>query len=78
MNIHVYLSILVVYFLGFIGMYFYSLKQDEECGLERNPKEALLLAVIWLIPTVIVIIWIAVEKIIRQVRATYHRNKKNG
>lgn len=78
MNIHVYLSILVVYFLGFIGMYFYSIKQDEECGLERNPKEALLLAVIWLIPTVIVIIWIAVEKIIRLVRATYHRNKKNG
>lgn len=78
MNIHVYLSILVIYFLGFIGMYFYSLKQDEECGLERNPKEALLLAVIWFIPTIIVIIWILVEKIIHLVRAAYNRYKKNG
>ncbi len=78
MNIHIYLSILVVYCLGFICMYFYSLKRDEECGLERNPKEALLLAVIWFIPTPIVIIWILVEKIIHLVRATYNRNKKNG
>lgn len=78
MNIHIYLSILVVYYLGFICMYFYSLKRDKECGLERNPKEALLLAVIWFIPTIIVIIWIAVEKIIRLARATYNRNKKNG
>lgn len=78
MNIHIYLSILVVYFLGFICMYFYSLKRDEECGLERNPKEALLLAFVWFIPTIIVIIWVTVEKIIRLVRASYNRNKKNG
>lgn len=78
MNICIYLSILVVYCMGFICMYFYSLKRDKECGLERNPKEALLLAVIWFIPTIIVIIWIAVEKIIRQVRATYNWNKTNG
>lgn len=78
MNIHIYLSILVVYCLGFICMYFYSLKRDKECGLERNPKEALFLAVIWFIPTIIVIIWIAVEKIIRLVHATYNRIKKNS
>ncbi len=73
-----YLAVLVVYVFGFAGMYFYSLKRDDECGLERNPKEALLLAVIWFIPTPIVIIWILVEKIIHLVRATYNRNKKNG
>ncbi|ELK1250000.1 hypothetical protein R4R92_004481 [Citrobacter freundii] len=78
MNIHVYLSILVVYFLGFLGMYFYSLKQDEECGLERNPKEALLFALFWFVLIPILLIWIVVEKIIHLVRATYNRNKKNG
>lgn len=78
MNIHVYLSILVVYFLGFIGMYFYSLKQDEECGLERNPKEALLLALFWFVLIPILLLLIVVEKIIHLVCAAYNRYKKNG
>lgn len=78
MNIHVYLSILVVYFLGFIGMYFYSLKQDDECGLERNPREAFVFGLLWVVITPILFFWIVIEKIIRLVRATYNRNKKNG
>ncbi|EBZ5074297.1 hypothetical protein I9Y19_004813 [Citrobacter freundii] len=78
MNIHVYLSILVIYFLGFLGMYFYSLKRDDECGLERNPREAFVFGLLWVVITPILFFWIVIEKIIRLVRATYNRNKKNG
>lgn len=78
MNIHVYLSILVIYFLGFLGMYFYSLKRDDECGLERNPRETFVFGLLWVVITPILFFWIVIEKIIRLVRATYNRNKKNG
>ncbi|EKQ7213306.1 hypothetical protein [Citrobacter meridianamericanus] len=73
-----YLVMLVVYILGFAGMFFYSLKRDEDCDLERNPREALLFALFWFVLIPILLIWIVVEKTIHLVRVTYNRNKKNG
>ncbi|HIB8910275.1 MULTISPECIES: hypothetical protein [Citrobacter] len=73
-----YLVMLVVYILGFAGMFFYSLKRDEDCDLERNPKEAFLFGLFWFVLIPILLIWIVVEKIIHLVRVTYNRNKKNG
>ena len=73
-----FLTSLIVYLLGFSVMYFYSLKRDDECGLERNSREAFVFGLLWVVITPILIFWIAIEKIIRLVRATYNRNKKNG
>ncbi|EJY4260342.1 TPA: hypothetical protein MNC23_004143 [Citrobacter freundii] len=72
------LTSLIVYLLGFAVMYFYSLKRDDECGLERNPREAFVFGLLWVVITPILFFWIVIEKIIRLVRATYNRNKKNG
>lgn len=73
-----FLTSLIVYLLCFAGMYFYSLKRDDECGLERNPREAFLLGLFWFAPIAIFVIWIVVEMIINLLRDTYNRNKKNG
>ncbi|WP_454741018.1 hypothetical protein [Citrobacter freundii] len=73
-----YLVMLVVYILGFSGMFFYSLKRDEDCDLERNPGEAFLFGLFWFVIIPIIIVWFVVEKFIHLVRATYNRNKKNG
>lgn len=73
-----YLTSLIIYLLGFAVMYFYSLKRDDECGLERNPREAFVFGLFWFVITPILFFWIVIEKIIRLVRATYNRNKKNG
>lgn len=73
-----YLTSLIIYLLGFAVMYFYSLKRDDECGLERNPREAFVFGLLWVVITPILFFWIVIEKIIRLVRATYNRNKKNG
>lgn len=70
--------ILFIYLMGFICTFLYSLKCDDKCALERNPKEALLFALFWFVLIPILLIWIVVEKIIHLVRATYNRNKKNG
>lgn len=78
MNVHTYIFILVVYSLGFIGMYFYSLKRDEKCDIERNPREAFLFGMFWFVLIPILIIWIVVEKIIHLVRVAYNRYKNNG
>ncbi|MEJ2820856.1 hypothetical protein, partial [Streptococcus pneumoniae] len=72
------LTSLIVYLLGFAVMYFYSLKRDDECSLERNPREAFVFGLLWVVITPILFFWIVIEKIIRLVRATYNRNKKNG
>lgn len=72
------LTSLIVYLLGFAVMYFYSLKRDDECGLERNPREAFVFGLLWVVITPILFFWIVIEKIIHLVRATYNRNKKNG
>lgn len=72
------LTSLIIYLLGFAVMYFYSLKRDDECGLERNPREAFVFGLLWVVITPILYFWIVIEKIIRLVRATYNRNKKNG
>lgn len=60
----IYLAVLVVYGFGFAGMYFYSLKRDVECGLERNPREAFMLALFWPIVVSILGLQILVENII--------------
>lgn len=73
-----YLTSLIIYLLGFAVMYFYSLKRDDECGLERNPREAFVFGLLWVVITPILFFWIVIEKIIRLARATYNRNKKNG
>ena len=72
------LTFLIVYLLGFAGMYFYSLKRDDDCDLERNSGEAFLFGLFWFVIIPIIIVWCLVEKIIHQVRAAYNRNKKNG
>lgn len=73
-----YLVMLLVYILGFAVMYFYSLKRDDDCDLERNSGEAFLFGLFWFVIIPIIIVWCVVEKIIHQVRAAYNRNKKNG
>ncbi|EAT7909454.1 hypothetical protein RO561_004820 [Salmonella enterica] len=60
----IYLAVLVVYVLGFAGMFFYSLKRDVVCGLERNPREAFMLALFWPIVVFILGLHILVENII--------------
>lgn len=57
------LTSLIVYLLGFAVMYFYSLKRDDECGLERNPREAFVFGLFWVVITPILIFWIVEEKI---------------
>ncbi len=59
-----YLDVLVVYVFGFAVMYFYSLKRDVVCGLERNPREAFMLALFWPIVVFILGLNILVENII--------------
>ncbi|EFU5488664.1 hypothetical protein HT345_004056 [Salmonella enterica subsp. enterica serovar Abony] len=60
----IYLAVLVVYVLGFAGMYFYSLKRDVVCDLERNPREAFMLALFWPPLLAILVLHILVENII--------------
>ncbi|EDO5059028.1 hypothetical protein C1Z16_22815 [Salmonella enterica subsp. enterica serovar Poona] len=60
----IYLAVLVVYVLGFAGMYFYSLKRDVVCGLERNPREAFMLALFCPPLLAILVLHILVENII--------------
>ncbi len=60
----IYLAVLVVYVLGFAGIFFYSLKRDVVCGLERNPREAFMLALFWPIVVFILGLHILVENII--------------
>ncbi|MGQ0329911.1 hypothetical protein HV319_12310 [Citrobacter freundii] len=60
-----YLGILAIYLLGFVGMYFYSLKRDAECSLERNPREAFLFAFFWPALVLFIVAIIFFEKIIK-------------
>lgn len=70
--IYVYfLAALAVYLLGFVAMFSYSLKRDEVCDLERNPREAFLFALFWPVLTVFMAIAITVEKICGLVYAAY-------
>lgn len=59
-----YLAVLVVYVFGFAWMYFYSLKRDADCDLERNPHEAFQFALFWPVLAVFLAFSILVEKII--------------
>ena len=55
--------ILVIYALGFAAMYFFSLRRDEECGLERNPREAFWFALFWPVLVAFLAISILIEKV---------------
>lgn len=66
-NPHYSISALI-YVLGFIAMYFYSLKRDDACDLARNPLEAIFFAVIWPVLAVCMAIVIPVEEIIYRAR----------
>lgn len=63
MNIHVYLSILVVYFLGFIGMYFYSLKSRMRNVASKEIKRSAIIRFILVCAHSTLLIWIVVEKL---------------
>ncbi|HAU6297901.1 TPA: hypothetical protein JD836_14405 [Citrobacter freundii] len=63
-----YLAALIIYVLGFFGMYVYSLMRDDECDLDRNPREALFFAVIWPVLAVCMAIAIPLEEIIYRAR----------
>lgn len=64
MTNHAYLAVLVVYILGFLTMYYYSLRRDAKCDLERNPREAILFAIFWPVLTFFMVGIIIIEKII--------------
>lgn len=75
-----YLAVLVVYVFGFAGMYFYSLKRDDECGLDRNPREAFLFAFFWPALVLFMVAIIFFEKIIKLAYTAcgYFRSKLRG
>ncbi|EMN1953028.1 hypothetical protein RN313_001023 [Citrobacter koseri] len=69
---------LVVYVLGFVAMYFYSLKCDVVCDLPRNPREAIWFAIFWPVLVVFMVIAIFIEKVVGLVCAGYRHCKKSG
>ncbi len=75
-----YLFILLVYMLGFAAMYYYSLRRDAKCDLERNPREAILFAVLWPALTFFMVGIIIIENIISLicVACRYFRSKLRG
>lgn len=75
-----HLGILAIYLLGFAGMYFYSLKRDVECSLDRNPREAFIFAFFWPALVLFIVLIIFIEKIIRLAYAAcgYFRSKLRG
>ncbi|HGY2542199.1 TPA: hypothetical protein ACNVZ8_004293 [Citrobacter freundii] len=75
-----YLGILTIYLLGFAGMYFYSLKRDAECSLDRNPREAFLFAFFWPALVLFMVAIIFFEKIIKLAYTAcgYFRSKLRG
>lgn len=80
MTNHVYLAVLVVYILGFPAMYYYSLRRDAKCDLERNPREAFIFAFFWPALVLFIVLIIFIEKIIRLAYAAcgYFRSKLRG
>lgn len=80
MTNHVYLAVLVVYILGFPVMYYYSLRRDAKCDLERNPREAFIFAFFWPALVLFMVVIIFFEKIIRLAYAAlaYFRSKLRG
>ncbi|QLR19239.1 hypothetical protein HV351_12445 [Citrobacter freundii] len=75
-----YLVVLAAYMLGFAAMYYYSLRRDAKCDLERNPREAILFAILWPALTFFMVGIIIIEKIISLVCAVcrYFRSKFRG
>lgn len=80
MTNHVYLAVLVVYILGFPAMYYYSLRRDAKCDLERNPREAFIFALFWPALVLFMVVIIFIEKTIRLAYAAraYFRSKLRG
>lgn len=64
MTNHAYFAFLATYIIGFATMYYYSLWRDAKCGLERNPREAILFAILWPALTLFMVGIIIIEKII--------------
>ncbi|EDV1048308.1 TPA: hypothetical protein R8G59_002682 [Citrobacter freundii] len=80
MTNHAYFAFLAAYIFGFAAMYCYSLWRDEKCDLERNPREAILFAILWPALTFFMVGIIIIEKIISLVcvACRYFRSKLRG